>query len=75
MEISNYLGFFKNRSWFYRFFFFWKFKMYLNFAYFYEKISTLSFVILFSTRIHPWEDKGIIVNDVLIGFLAWFDGI
>ena len=69
MEIFNYLVFFKKRNWFYKLIL-WKFGIYLNFAYFYEKMAILSFVVIsFSTVIHPWEDKAI-VNDVLIGFLA-----
>lgn len=69
MEIFNYLVFFKKRNWFYKLVL-WKFRIYLNFADFYEKMAILSFVVIsFSTIIHPWEDKAI-VNDVLIGFLA-----
>lgn len=69
MEIFNYLVFFKKGNWFYKLIL-WKFRIYLNFAYFYEKMAILSFVVIsFSTIIHPWEDKAI-VNDVLIGFLA-----
>lgn len=69
MEIFNYLVFFKRRNWFYKLIL-WKFRIYLNFAYFYEKMAILSFVVIsFSTIIHPWEDKAI-VNDVLIGFLT-----
>lgn len=31
----------------------------------------LDFVVTaFSTRLHPCEDKAVIVNDVLIGFLS-----
>lgn len=40
MEISNYLVFFKKRNLFYKLIL-WKFRVYLNFAYFCEKIAIL----------------------------------
>lgn len=60
MEISNYLVFFKKRNLFYKLIL-WKFRVYFNFAYFCEKSYTL-LLYFFSPRIHPREDKAIIVN-------------
>ena len=68
MENFNYLGFFRKRNWFYKLIL-WKFRIYLNFAQFMKR--WLDFVVTaFSTRLHPCEDKAVIVNDVLIGFLS-----
>lgn len=68
MEIFNYLSFFKKRNLFYKLIL-WKFRVYLNFAYFYGRITTL-FLLLYILV----QDKAIVVK-VLIGFLAWFDRI
>lgn len=74
MEISNYLSFFKKET--FTNLILWKFRVYFKLCISLWKDSYTFFVVTpLSSRIHPWDSKVIIVNNVLIGFLTWFDRV